>query len=112
MALYVGETVAIRIGATNPFTGDPLTPDDGYSCKVDVYQPGVNPKTTPAVRDDAASQLASGLDTVYDTDQQAYFAFVSSAGWDLTATSQLWYRGTLIGPEYNNVEFARFRISP
>lgn len=112
MVAYVGDTVAVKVAATNPFTGDPLTPDDGYSCLVDVYQVAVNPKTTPAVRDDDTQKLAIALNTIYDATQQAYFAFVPTNGWTLTAPTQIWYRGKLVGPEYNNVEFARFKLSP
>lgn len=113
MAAYVGDVVAIQIKAQDPFTKAYLTGD--YSATVDVYAPGINPKTTPAVREVDDDILIKALPAIYDSGTQAWYAYVAtdSTQFDgLEAVTIYWYRVIFQGPTFRNIEFGSFKLAP
>src|SRR3954465_102213 len=102
MALYSGDTVAVKVDMQDPFTLEILT---GYTVTLDLYSPGRNPKTDLTVRN---TPDASGLPAPYDTVRGAYIGYVDTTGFIAGTWS---YRVVATGPVYHDTEFGTFRLS-
>jgi hypothetical protein len=109
MALYAGDTVAIKVQLTDPFSGAPLT---GHTVTLDLYVPGRNPKTNTSVR---ATPDVSGINAAWDgtvvnsdSTTGAYIGYVDSTGFAAGTWS---FRATAVGPVYHNMDFGSFKLS-
>lgn len=102
MAIYVGEAVAVRAQATNPFTKAPIIDLTGVA---EFYAPGRDPKKVPADRatpDDSVS-------VAYDASAEGYLAFWPTAGKD---PGKWTVRIHLTGGDYDNFEFGTVTLVP
>ena len=109
MALYVGDTVGVKVDLTDPFTGEALT---GYTVTLDLYGPGKNPKTDPSVR---GTPDVADVEAIFDATVEnsagtlgTYIAFVDTDNF----TSGTWsFRATASGPVYQDPEYGTFRLT-
>lgn len=101
--MYVGEALAVRIAAQDPFTREPISPD-GITVTVEFWEPGDSPRTDPTVRDspDKGPYAAS-----YETARDAWMLYVSTDGW----VAGTWaYRATVEGGSYLNWTYGTVRL--
>jgi hypothetical protein len=105
VAAYVGDTVALRADVTDPFSGEVL-PD--YDVLGDIYTSGVNPKTTPEIREQAEVKDVAFTWNPLIGDSGAYVGFVDTDGFP---PGTIYVRIRVTGPVYDNVEFGSFRLT-
>lgn len=99
MVLYVGETVTIKVAATNPLKANAVITDG--VCTVDLYPVGADPKN------DVTQRLASNtVAATYDAEAQAYLAFVNTDGY---VAGKYAYRAQLAGA-YDSWEYGSFSL--
>lgn len=102
MALYVGDTVALRVDVSDPFTDELLSE---YTVHADLYySAGTNPRTTPAIRE---SPDVAGVPFAWDTTHEAYLGYVDTTGYP---PGTIYVRLRVDGPVYKNVEYSSFKI--
>lgn len=100
MALYIGEAVAIRAVATNPFTEEELT---GLTGTVETFNPTKDPKNVPGDRTTPHATHAM----TYDANAGGYVAYVPTTGYVAGKWS---YRVHLTGGAYDNWEYGSFSL--
>lgn len=99
MAIYAGETVALRAQVVDPFTGLPL---QGDTAEVELYAPGKNPARNPA-------------DRVVDVGP-AQATFEANIGWvayvptDGFAAGRWTYRFRVVGSSFDTWEYGTFQV--
>lgn len=101
MAIYVGETVAVRGVATDPFTKEPLVDLTG---SVYLYAPGKDPKKVPDDRTPDAGPFA----VVYDAEAGGYLATVPTAG----LVGGKWTFKLQLTGVYDGWEYGSFKLEP
>lgn len=109
MALYVGDTVAVRVDLLDPFTNEALT---GYTVTLDLYAPGKAPKTDPSVR---GTPDVAGVVAFYDATVEnsagslgTYIGYVDTDSFESGTWS---FRATASGPVYQDTEYGTFRLA-
>lgn len=98
--LFVGETIACLVVATDPSLNDQAVVD--ATCEVDFYAPPKNPKTN--VEDRIADHGPVTL--TYDNARLGYFGTVETSGW---AAGTWWFKVTLSASRINWA-FGSFKI--
>jgi hypothetical protein len=104
VTLYAGESVALFATARHPITGDALTDLTAVAHLWHQERDG-NPKTDPDVR---SSPRVGPITMTYDEIALGYIGYVN--GSDLDEPGKWWYRVTLEGSSWANVEFASLTV--
>lgn len=100
MVLYVGETVTIKVAATNPLKGNAVIADG--VCTVELYAVDTDPKGDPAARTVVGAPHAAA----WDAEAQAYLAYIPTDGF---AAGKHPYRAVLAGA-YDSWEYGAFTL--
>lgn len=100
MVLYVGETVTVKVAATNPLAGGVVISD--ATCTVELYAVDTDPKGNP----DARTVVGTPYAAVWDEGAQAYLAFIPTDGF---SPGKHPYRAVL-GGAYDSWEFGTFTL--
>lgn len=103
MALYVGDTVALRVDVSDPFTDETLA---DYTVQADLYySAGLNPRTNPDIREDGD---VKNVAFAWDATHGAYLGYVETTGFP---AGTVYVRVRVDGPVYKNVEYSSFKIT-
>lgn len=102
MVLYVGETITVKVAATNPLAGGANITD--ATCTIELYAVDTDPKTDPAARTVVGTPHVARWDEL----AQAYLAYIPTGG--MTAGKHP-YRAVLSGA-YSSWEYGSFTLKP
>lgn len=101
MVLYVGDSLRIVVGTTDPESGLPLDPQP-VSAFVDFWAPGVDRKTS--------SPTLSAIAMTYRSPTQDFVLYQSTGGATPWTAGKWTFRVTVTGSTYENHEYSTFKL--
>lgn len=101
MVLYVGETITVKVAATNPLAGGANITD--AVCTIELFAVDTDPKSDATARTPTSTHVAT-----WNEPAQAYLAFIPTDGF---APGKHPYRAVL-GGTYDSWEYGSFALKP